>query len=406
VSARRPQAIGAAIASLMLLLAGAGCVEPKPAPALPPIRLKVSKVDEGRAAFQVLGLAPDVLADLRRAPPASDGWAAIFAVRVVPPDVDPAGLPPVHGGYTVDDDGVVFTTRFPLEPGLRYRAVFDPLALAREVGRGAGTEGVALPYSADFEVPARVIEPTTEVSAVYPSADRVPENLLKFYVHFSAPMSRGEAYRRTRLLREDGSAVELPFLEIDEELWNSEGTRLTLFFDPGRLKREVTPLEEIGPALEDGRSYTLSIDAAWPDARGAPLRRGFEKRFRVGPPDREPPDPQGWRIEAPAAGTRDALRVVASEPLDHALLVRLLSVEDAGGGAVAGAAAVGSGETSWSFAPEAPWRAGAHALVIDTVIEDLAGNNVGKRFEVDLFEKVEREPRRDFVRVPFTVEGR
>ena len=50
----------------------------------------------------------------------------------------------------------------------------------------------------------------TVVEAVYPTAERLPENQLKFYLHFSAPMSRGEAYRRVQLLDEKGKAVELP----------------------------------------------------------------------------------------------------------------------------------------------------------------------------------------------------
>ena len=45
-------------------------------------------------------------------------------------------------------------------------------------------------------------------------------------------------------------------------------TRLTLLLDPGRIKRGVRPLEEIGGALQVGRTYTLVIDDAWPDAKG------------------------------------------------------------------------------------------------------------------------------------------
>jgi len=63
-----------------------------------------------------------------------------------------------------------------------------------------------------------------------------------------------------------GKTVELPFLEIDEELWNPQMTRLTLFIDPGRIKRGVQPLEEIGPVLENGKHYALIIDAAWQDS--------------------------------------------------------------------------------------------------------------------------------------------
>src|SRR5262249_58737339 len=126
--------------------------------------------------------------------------------------------------------------------------------------------------------------------SVYPSADVLPENLLKFYLHFSAPMSRGHSYDHIHLQDEAGKDVKLPFLEIDEELWDPTMTRLTLFIDPGRIKRGVRPLEEIGPALESGKSYTLVIDREWKDAAGNPLRDAFRKTFKVGPTDREPLD--------------------------------------------------------------------------------------------------------------------
>jgi len=137
----------------------------------------------------------------------------------------------------------------------------------------------------------------------------LPQNLLKFYLHFSAPMSRGHIYDHIHLLDQNGQAVELPFLEIDEELWNPEMTRLTLFIDPGRIKRGVQPLEEIGPALEAGKSYTLEIDAAWRDNAGLPLRENFRKSFRVAAPDREPPAPATWKIRSPKAGTHAALNI-------------------------------------------------------------------------------------------------
>jgi hypothetical protein len=95
---------------------------------------------------------------------------------------------------------------------------------------------------------------------VYPTSSKLPENHLRFYVHFSAPMSRGEAYEHLRLLRKNGEPVYLPFLEIGEELWDKSGMRLTLLFDPGRVKRGLKPREENGPVLEEGEEYTLVIE--------------------------------------------------------------------------------------------------------------------------------------------------
>ena len=73
-------------------------------------------------------------------------------------------------------------------------------------------------------------------------------------------------------------------------------TRLTLFIDPGRIKREVKPLEDIGPALEAGKRYTLEIDAVLRDSAGLPLRESFRKSFRVSTPDRDPTSLATWKL--------------------------------------------------------------------------------------------------------------
>jgi hypothetical protein len=288
----------------------------------------------------------------------------------------PSAPPPLLGQQSRDGDTLSFKPRFPLQPGLRYRAVY----------RGPGRAAALLE---SFAIPPRPHAAATTLQHVFPSADVLPENLLKLYLNFSAPMSRGEAYRRIRLLDAEGRPVELAFLEIDQELWDRTGRRLTLLFDPGRVKRDLLPHEEAGSPLRQGRSYTLVVERGWPDAQGNPLAAEARKTFRVGAPDYAPPRTSEWRFETPKSGTRDPLVVAFAEPLDHALLERVLAVLDAAGAPLAGDIEVRQNETLWLFSPRAPWRAGSHTLRVDTILEDLAGNSLGRPFEVDVFEKVE-----------------
>jgi hypothetical protein len=180
-------------------------------------------------------------------------------------------------------------------------------------------------------------------------------------------------------------------------------TRLTLFIDPGRIKRGVQPLEEIGPALEAGKGYTLEIDAAWRDSAGLPLRENFRKSFRVGPQDREPPSVATWEIKSPKAGTRDPLAVSFPEPMDQALALRVIRVANAAGRLMEGVSALFDQERRWSFTPQESWTAGQYQLQVQNTIEDLAGNNIGKAFEVDLFEGVQRRFTNQVVKLPFGV---
>lgn len=323
-------------------------------------------------------------------------WGNFFAVFAEQGGATPTGtvMPPMMGKWSVANNRLRFEPLFPLTRGVRYRAEF------RMAGKA--------PTISFFELPADTRGPTTTVAQIFPSAALLPENQLKFYVQFSAPMRRGGAYDHLRLSGADGRAIELPFLELDEELWDPTMTRLTLLIDPGRIKRGVKPLEDIGSVFEAGKRYTLSVAAGFRDAEGLPLRTGFEKTFQVGAADRTPIDPTHWTIRAPRAGTLDALMVEFGEPLDQALALRLIGVaaENGKGGeksGVHGKATLGEQERRWNFDPAQPWRPGRYFISVVTTIEDLAGNNVGKAFDVDLAEGVQRKVASESVTVPFEV---
>jgi hypothetical protein len=219
-------------------------------------------------------------------------------------------------------------------------------------------------------------------------------------------MSRGEAWERIRLLDSKGVPVDLPFLEIDQELWDPEMKRLTVLFDPGRIKRGVLPREELGPVLIEGDEYALLIDREWQDGRGAPLLREFRKTFRVGAADRVPPDPGQWKINAPLPGTRGPLIANFPEPMEWALLQRLLQVVGPAG-RIEGRVEIGVSEMEWRLIPARAWEPGEHALVVMTTLEDLAGNRIGRAFDLDLdrFDQVTRQVSPPTISIAFLVGG-
>ena len=353
--------------------------------------------DTSKVFAEVSGLGAAALKQMQAQDGTAPAWDRWLAIYVEHGDWSATiGLPPVHGTCRLESGTLRFEPRFPLEPGLNYRAVFHPARLPGETKPPAELTSV-------FKVPPRRTAATTVVSRVYPSAGVLPENLLKFYIHFSAPMSRGRIYEHIHLRDAAGKEIELPFLEIDEELWDSGMTRLTLFIDPGRIKRGVRPLEEVGPALEAGKRFILEIDREWHDAAGSLLREPFRKSFEVGRADREPPDPARWKIQSPRGATRDGLAVTFSEPMDHALAQRLIRVVNGAGKTLAGAAVLSEEERRWTFTPASPWRAGPHQLWVQTTIEDLAGNNIGKPFEVDLLEPIQQHLDRSSVKLPFEI---
>ena len=166
-------------------------------------------------------------------------------------------------------------------------------------------------------------------------------------------------------------------------LWNADRTRFTVLYDPGRVKRGILPNEELGRPLAAGRTYTLVIDADWRDAAGQPLVAPFRREFRVGPPRERALDPADWRLDIPVHGTRDPLAVNFPAPLDYGLLQRALRVATGSGQPVDGEIRVEEAETRWVFTPRTPWAPGRYQLVAAETLEDVAGNRIGRPFEVD-----------------------
>jgi hypothetical protein len=124
--------------------------------------------------------------------------------------------------------------------------------------------------------------------------------------------------------------------------------------------------------------------------------------FHVAAPVQKPLDPESWRIAPPAAGSRNALVVNFPKPLDRGLLMRALGVTR-GDTALAGEVSVEEAETRWVFTPHESWRAGQHQLLALDILEDPAGNQIGRAFEVDNFETVDKSPNPQRILIPFAV---
>jgi hypothetical protein len=352
----------------------------------------MTPADGGVAYVEVTGLSHGALDDLEDAQLDADDWSALLRVAV--DDDSPAML----GKYSVTETTLRFTPAFPFDPGRQYHVRFDPARLPTTESEEPGGPLIVTTVGR----PAAATVPTTVVARVYPTGDVVPENLLRMYVEFSAPMGRKSGIEYLQLLDDRGAVVQGAFLPLDYEFWSPDHTRFTVFFDPGRVKRGILPNQQAGRALMPGHTYTLVVGREWRDANGLPLKDEYRRTLRIGPADERPLDIGGWKIQPPKSATRDPLVVVFPEPLDHGLLLRALGVRS-GTTAVDGDIVTEAGETRWLFTPREPWRAGAHQLLALDILEDLAGNQIGRAFEVDNFDTVDKGPNPQTITLPFSI---
>ena len=196
--------------------------------------------------------------------------------------------------------------------------------------------------------------------------------------------------------------MDIPFLPVQADFWNADHTRYTLFFDPGRVKQGILPNEQLGRPLHAGHQYTLEISADWRDAHGQPLVAAYRHPFRAGPADERPLTPASWRIAPPAARTREPLVVTFPAPLDHGLLTRAVGVEGSGGRTIEGDITLEATDTRWVFRPRAAWDPGEYRLVALSILEDPAGNRIGRAFEVEMT-RASGAATPDAYRVPFKI---
>jgi hypothetical protein len=309
---------------------------------------------DGADCIRLGGVAPGAAVQVR---PASAAAAA---------GIPAADLPPMAGRLAADGGDACFVPRFGFTDGTAYAVTVD--------GEPAGV--LTRPR------PARAA--TAHVLAIHPAAAQVPRNLLRCYIWFSAPMSDGDAAGHVALADDAGAPLPGALLPAEHELWDGGRRRLTVLLDPARIKRGLAGHRAAGYPLRAGQPVRLIVDAGFRDATGTPLRAGAEQRYLVGPDERRRVEPAAWTLEVPAAGGTGPLRVTFDRPLDHGLLARCLHVTGPGGGRVDGTPQAGPEDRSWRLVPRRPWAAGPHRLVVDPVLEDLAGNSARRVFDRDL----------------------
>ncbi len=274
---------------------------------------------------------------------------------------------PMLGQWKKETDQYYFLPRFPFRQGKIYWVKWR---------HPNGEQRLS-----SCEIPIRSQLPSPSILGIYPSADRWPANQLKFYLQFDQPMREGVAMQYIQLIDEHGEVVERPFLEMGQELWDKDHRRLTVWFDPGRIKTGLIPNEKYGPPLQADRIYQLNIKAGFPAKNGQLLSEPTVKTFHTSSKDQERPDPRQWELHLPDVGTHQAVNIEFPEPLDFGLLKVGLWVEDASGQVVGGEGKVGPGERSWHWIPNFAWTAGYYYLRIDEDLEDLAGNNLQRLFD-------------------------
>lgn len=325
----------------------------------------------------------------------SEDWQPIFKIQYG--NSIQENLPSMLGTYESQKAALYFQPRFPFTQGKSYTLMLDAALFYKKTGMQLSTKNIIH----TFQVPVLQEIKPTYVEHIYPSAAILPMNQLKLYVQFSASMRTGQAFDRLQLLDEKGEVVLAPFLYMDKELWDKDHQRLTVWFDPGRIKRDLPPHELLGLPLQAGQFYQLVVHQDWQDLNGNSLQENFIKQFRVVESDREMPKTANWKLNLPQSQSQEALIVDFKEPMDAALLEHSLVVLNEKNEMVTGIIELKNQEKVWHFTPIRAWQSGNYTIQIATILEDLAGNNLNRLFDRNVGKDAEAVLDRKVVEIAF-----
>lgn len=250
----------------------------------------------------------------------------------------------------------------------------------------------------EIEIPSGNTHDAPEVMAIYPTSDTVPLNLLKIYIAFSKPMQEGQSLNNIVVIKNGKDTIPSVFLDLQPELWNKERTMLTLWLDPGRIKRDLQPNKKMGLPLEQGSGYQIVVRQNWRDTEGDSLAVAGYKDFIVGLWDSLSPAPGRWTIHTPKARSGELLKIDLHEPLDYLLLKNTVRIVDNKGNVINGVIETEAKERVLNFIPSVTWSPGYYTLEIESRLEDLAGNNLNRLFDKDLTRKSTGAPKEIYKR--------
>ena len=329
------------------------------------IQLEIDSLSPHFGSVRLSGLSDETLSKLTRL--GQKDWKQYYTVHLADANGEAQSEQSMLGKYLIDDKHVIFQPRFPLIKGRKYLVQFNFEEAYRQL----------------ITVPTGTVLQPTQLLAYYPSSKVVPENWLKLYLYFSAPMRKGEALAHIHCYDGTDTEIKTLFLDMGEELWDKAGKRLTLWLDPGRIKRYLHPNLQQGKPLEAGTALRILIDENWKDANGRKLDKPMKIIYQIVEADRQKPKTEQWDLIYPESA-QAPVEIDFYESMDHALLNSRIVILNEAGQMVDGQIKLQEQESRWVFYPNKAWLPGAYTLRISTRLEDLAGNNLRRVFDRDV----------------------
>tara|TARA_B110000240_G_scaffold197671_1_gene253780 strand:- start:1817 stop:2860 length:1044 start_codon:yes stop_codon:yes gene_type:complete len=269
----------------------------------------------------------------------------------------------VNGNFKKIENDLVFIPQFPLLQNISYVLK---------------TKNHEIPFSLKAK---NYSSPT--VTAIYPTANELPENLLRMYIQFSQPMKTKGNIEKIKLLNEQGIEVKGAIFNNVYELWDDSQTQLTIIFDPSRVKTGLIANETLGRSLKPNKIFKIII-VDLENVYGKKLLQSYVKTFSVTKADVTSPDTESWRFKLPKSDSKTPLSINFKSSIDKMSLQHRIQLLNENDKVIKGVIFLKNKEKIWEFIPQELWTAGKYTLKVNSRLADPSGNNLNGLFDHDI----------------------
>ncbi|MEB3346499.1 Ig-like domain-containing protein [Aquimarina gracilis] len=241
------------------------------------------------------------------------------------------------------------------------------------------------------------------IEAIYPSSRKLPSNVLKWYIRFSKSIDQTNPYDHIHFLTASGDTIRKAILNLENALISEDRKLLTVWIDPGRQKRGLIPNQQLGAVFEEGKEYSLVITQEFKDKEGIPLKQNQIHQFIITTSDRKQPNVNSWKIRSPEVGTISELKIDFKEQMDYGSMLNRITLLNPDKKKVTGDLKLIKNESTLVLKPHKPWIKGEYEIVIDSRIEDLAGNNLNRLFDTKIVDETSKDIDKAFYSLFFSI---
>lgn len=297
--------------------------------------------------------------------------SAVFKIFMIQDSIE--SQTPLLGSYSYVKDTIFFEPQFELGEGLTFNVNFS--YNNNIIKKTYKTKSVD-----------NSINQKTDIQEIYPRNNKIPKNILIFYVEFSAPMTEDEsAYRYVNLLDENKKVI--PHVWYNKARWISDKVMM-LMIHPGRVKKDISYYDNLGEIFIVGKKYYLEITDKIKPLNSKSKLISFTKEFEITNPINTCPKFIEDNLQIPEKNTSDKLKIVFDRPIDFFSAQIGISVYNyKSDKIVEGKIIAGSDDTEWYFMPDQPWTEKKYTLILNKYISDPSGNSLNKPFEATVVKK-------------------